>query len=196
MELRLKPIIMLLQISWPTYAVSVVLLVAIYYLYIGLTFYGPNIRSAISRLGGNYPASLISGEQYLQTPDHTIMGKAQPENVELVAQEELSFAPSDLPDDDEPEYQGHSFATGNINSRLAGSFAEMIAEVRILIRVISESGESKEKFEILFRLIIQKYPELEGTTYQQQVNDFLLSEGASQSSFELNIAELDSYWTK
>jgi len=43
---------------------------------------------------------------------------------------------------------------------------------------------------MLFRLVVQKYPELSGTIFQDQVNDFLLSEGAPQFPFDLSLAEI------
>jgi hypothetical protein len=48
-------------------------------------------------------------------------------------------------------------ANNTTDTRLIGEFSEMVSEVKTLIRVINESSESKENFEMLFRLIIQKY---------------------------------------
>lgn len=71
----------------------------------------------------------------------------------------------------------------------------MVSEAKTLIRVINESSESKENFEMLFRLIVQKYAVLRGTPFQQQINDFLMAEGAPKFPFSLSEADLDSYWT-
>ena len=81
------------------------------------------------------------------------------------------------------------------DTHLLGEFSEMISEVKTLIRVINESSESKENFEMLFRLIVQKYETLAGTAYEEQVNDYLINEGADQFPFSLTLIELQSFWT-
>jgi hypothetical protein len=184
--------IMLHQISWFTYAVSILSLITLYYLYIGLTFYRVELQSLIYKLMGKQPQAKTSGHGDLQLPDYTIMGEAQPDDVEFVTQDELSFGPSDIPD--EPHAEQVTPFEGT-DSRLIGDFSEMVSEVKTLIRVINESNESKENFEMLCRLIVQKYPALAGTVYQQQINDFLIAEGASQFPFPLTIADLENYWT-
>jgi len=70
----------------------------------------------------------------------------------------------------------------------------MVSEVKTLNRVINESSESKENFEMLFRLIVQKYPALRGTPYQQQINNFLMAEGAPEFPFSLSETDLENYW--
>jgi hypothetical protein len=185
---------MLHQISWFTYAVSILLLITFYYLYVGLTFYRTEIEVVFFKLTGKQPALKATGTSDLQIPDYNIMGKARPDDVEFVAQEELSFGPTDIPDEQQMEPPASSALPAETDSRLIGDFSEMVSEVKTLIRVINESGESKENFEMLFRLIIQKYPSLAGTAYRQQINDFLIAEGFPQFPFSLSKADLEHYW--
>ncbi|MES2108572.1 MAG: hypothetical protein V4577_07490 [Bacteroidota bacterium] len=185
---------MLHQISWFTYAVSILSLVVLYYLYVGLTFYRIELQALIYKLTGKHPAVKAAGHGDLQLPDYAIMGKAQPEDVVFLRQEELSFAPAGNPEEEviiDPAKSQTSLAA---NSSLIGDFSEMVSEVKTLIRVINESGESKENFEMLFRLIIQKYPAIGGTAYQQQVNDFLLTAGVADFPFPLTATDLNNYW--
>jgi len=192
MGLPLKLKIMLHQISWFTYAVSIISLVVIYYLYVGLTYYRTEFQSFIFRLTGKQPALQTAVTSDLQIPDYEITGKVQPEEIDFVPQEELSFAPADEREELAPADQ----VLSGTDSRLIGTFSEMVFEVKTLIRVINESSESKENFEMLFRLIVQKYPQLSGTPYQQQINAFLLSEGAPEFPFPLNENDLINYWTE
>jgi hypothetical protein len=184
---------MLHQISWFTYAVSIISLVIIYYGYVGLTFYRTEIQAVFYKVTGKQPALKTSGQGDLQLPGYDIMGKAQPEDVEFVSPDELYFGPADIPDE-QTDQPGESVTGAGTNSRLIVDFSEMVSEVKTLIRVINESSESKENFEMLFRLITQKYPALAGTAYQQQINDFLITEGAPEFPFSLNIADLNTYW--
>ena len=182
---------MLHQISWFTYAVCIISLVIIYYLLIALAFYKTDFQLFIYKLTGKLPGLKSAGNGDLQIPDDDIMGKAEPETVEFVAPEELHFGPVTEPD----ELGGVTAAHQETNSRVIGNFSEMVSEAKTLIRVINESNETKENFEMLFRLIVQKYPALRGTTYQQQINDFLMEEGAPQFPFSVSKADLASYWS-
>jgi hypothetical protein len=191
MELRQKPNAMLHQISWFTYVVSITLLAAVYYLYVALNFYRAELYTAILKLSGKQPSLTNAAAGDLHIPDYDIMGAAQPEEVDFVSSEELSFAPSTETDDADHRT---SIST-TPDSRLIGIFSEMVSEVKTLIRVINESNESKENFEMLFRLVTQKYPELAGTPYQLQINGYLIAEGAPEFPFSLTKEELDEYWT-
>jgi len=180
---------MLRQISWHTYLLSITGCLAAYYLYVALVYYKTEIVTVFRRLSGNPPARGASGA-YL-VPAYPVMGAAQQEEVQFIAPEELVFGLSDHPDEAET-MPGQ--AAGSDAGSLAGEFAEMIQEVKTLIRVIADSREPRENFQMLFGLIVQKYPSLQGSPYQRQVNDFLLRESAGLFLFELNSAELESIW--
>jgi hypothetical protein len=186
--------IMLHQISWFTYVVSILSLVTVYYLYVGLAFYRVELQSIIYKLTGRQPQLKTSGHGDLQLPDYEIMGKAQTNDVEFVGQDELSFGPSDIPDEELPPQPGQSKIQAGTDSKLTGDFSEMVSEVKTLIRVINESSESKENFEMLFRLIVQKYASLSRTGYRQQINEYLLTEGAPQFPFPLTQEDIENYW--
>ena len=182
---------MLHQISWFTYVVSIFSLVILYYGFVGATFYRVEIQAIYYKLTGRQPELITSGKGDLQIPDYDIMGKAQPEDVAFVNAEELSFGPDESPDEPQTDPVVKPIIT---DSRLIVEFSEMVSEVKTLIRVINESSESKENFEMLFRLITQKYTALAGTAYQQQINEFLLTEGAPQFPFPLTATDIENYW--
>lgn len=177
---------MLHQISWFIYG-SVIIVVAIaYYSYVGLAFYRSELQAWIYRLTGKKPAvTQLSGGDVL-IPAYEIAGAIQRDDIDFVTQQELSFGP---PDETEAP------PAANAQDIESLDFSEMISEVKTVIRVINESSETKENFEMLFRLIVQKYPALAGTAYEAQVNDYLITEGADQFPFPLTLAELKSYWT-
>jgi hypothetical protein len=185
---------MLHQISWFTYAVSILLLITIYYGYVGLAFYRTELQSLIYKITGRQPQLRSSGHGDLQLPDYEIMGKAQTDDVEFVRQDELSFGPSEIADEELPPLDSQSKTPAGTDSRLIGEFSEMVSEVKTLIRVINESSESKENFEMLFRLIVQKYSSLSGSGYRQKINEYLLTEGAPQFPFSLTPDDLEDYW--
>jgi hypothetical protein len=176
---------MLHQISWFIYG-SVIIVVAIaYYSYVGLAFYRSELQAWIYRLTGKKPAvTQLSGGDVL-IPAYEIAGAIQRDDIDFVTQQELSFGP---PDETEAP------PAANAQDIESLDFSEMISEVKTLIRVINESGESKENFELLFRLIVQKYLSLKGTSYQTQVNDYVISEGSDLFPFSVTLTDLQDYW--
>lgn len=186
--------IMLHQISWHAYVVSLLLVLAAYYLYVGLVYFRADLRRLLSRLTGKQPGFNVASGSLIPVPEYQIMGAAQPENGTYALAEELQFAPAEIPDEEAQAAPGTGIATTN-ESKLIGDFSAMVDEVKTLIRVINESSESHETFEMLFRLIIQKYPELTGTGYEAKVNKFLLTESEGQFPFALSLPELESYWS-
>jgi len=185
--------IMLHQISWFTYGVSIISSVIIYYLYVALTYYRTEFKMTLYKLTGKQPVVKASGSGDFQLPDYEIMGKAQTDDVEFINQTELFFAPANIPDE-ESQDELHQITVPEKDSKLIGDFSEMVSEVKTLIRVINESSESKENFEMLLRLILQKYPALKGTIYQDQIIEFLIAEGIPQFPFSLSEDELNNYW--
>lgn len=183
---------MLHQISWFTYAVGIGTLAVLYYLFVGFTYFKAEFLLIFQRLTGKQPGLSSSNAGDLQLPDHSIMGAAQPENVEFVSAADLSFGPAG--DLDAPAETGQVVPVNN--SRLISHFSDMISEVKTLIRVINESSESKENFEMLFKLVIEKYPELTGSSYRTQINDYLLAEGAPEFPFSLTKTDLENYWNE
>jgi hypothetical protein len=185
---------MLHQISWFTYGSAIILIAITYYAYVGLTFYRSELRALRYRLTGKKPpVSQFSGGDF-PIPAYDVAGAIQPDDVDFVSQDELSFGPPEESEAPVIQMPVASAATNPQDIHLLGDFSEMISEVKTLIRVISESGESKENFEMLFRLIVQKYLSLKGTPYETQLNDYLINEGAPQFPFSLTIADLQAYW--
>lgn len=175
---------MLHQISWFNYAAAIAVLAIFYYGYVGLTYFRLELQAGLFRITGKRPAlSTLSGGD-IAIPAFEVAGAIKADDIEYVAPEELSFGPAEETDT----------APSQPDIHLLGEFSEMISEVKTLIRVINESSESKENFEMLFRLVVQKYHSLAGTPYEAQVNDYLLNESADQFPFSLELNELQTYW--
>lgn len=183
---------MLQHLTWSAYLTAIVITAAIYYVLIGLTYYRHELRNAISRLSGKQPRQLNSSRGDLILPSGDIVGGIRTDGMDIVDQEELVFA---SPDDDQPVTALiQSIRLTAADAYLLSDLSEMVAETKTLIRVINESNESKENFEMLFRLVVQKYPDLAGTVYEDQINAYLLKEAADLFPFTLTNSELQTYW--
>ncbi len=185
---------MLHQISWQTYALSVIVLLILYYLYIGILFYKTEICGFYYRISGRQPVRDINNNHFIPAPEYQIMGMAKPDDARSIPDEFIKFGPTDNPDELNADEQKEAIIPTATDSRQISQFSEMIAEVKMLIRVINESAETRENFEMLFKLIVQKYPDLVGTPFQHQIIEFLLEESEGQFPFDMTYAELEAYW--
>lgn len=183
---------MLQHLTWSAYLTGITLLAAIYYAFVGLTFYRHELGNVFRRLNGQPGLQLNTSSGDLVLPVADIVGHTRTEGMDIVDQEELIFA---SPDEERP-ITGlvQPTRSGGADAHLLGDLYEMVSETKTLIRVINESNESKENFEMLFRLVVQKYPDLAGTVYEDQINAYLLKEGADLFPFTLTHSELQTYW--
>jgi len=192
MGLSLKLNIMLQHLTWPAYLTGIFIIAVIYYATVGLIYYRHELGNVLRRLSGKPATQFSTSRGDLILPAADIVGGTRTDGVDLIDQQELVFASAE---EEEP-------ATGIIPSiqpaaadaRLLGDVSEMVSETKTLIRVINESNESKENFEMLFRLVVQKYPDLAGTVYEEQINTYLLKAGADLFPFTLTNSELQTYW--
>jgi len=192
MGLSLKINVMLQHLTWPAYFTGILIIAVIYYATVGLIYYRHELGNVLRGLSGK-PATQIStsrGDLILPTAD--VVGGIRTEGVDLIDQEQLIFT---SPEEGEPETGiVQSIRPNGADPHLLGDLSEMVSETKTLIRVINESNESKENFEMLFRLVVQKYPDLAGTIYEDQINAYLLKEVADLFPFTLTNSELQTYW--
>lgn len=192
MGLSINTYFMLQHLTWTAYLTGIIIIAVIYYVLIGLTYYQHELGNAFYRLSGKQPRQLTPSGDDLILPLADIVGSTRTDGMDIVDQEELVFASSD----EERPITGivQSIRPTAADAYLLGDLSEMVSETKTLIRVINESNESKENFEMLFRLVVQKYPELAGTVYEDQINAYLLKEGADLFPFTLTNSELQTYW--
>ncbi len=179
---------MLSHISWGTYLVTLLITTLMYYAFVLIRYnkYGQKMLFD-SREPRN---DLIFPAIANRAVEADIMGAAAPGPVQVLDDSSIVFGtpePDELPDT--------LSVTRRDQPDVINNLPDMIAETKTLIRVIVDTGESRENFELLFRLIMQKYPDVAGTPYQQKINEFLLSKDRSGFPFELTAADLEKLWT-
>ncbi|MGN6396693.1 MAG: hypothetical protein ACTHMI_14075 [Mucilaginibacter sp.] len=183
---------MLQHLTWSAYLTAIVITAAIYYVLIGLTYYRHELGNAFNRFSGKQPRQLHPSGGDLILPSADVVGGTRTDGMDIVDQEELVFA---SPDEDRQVTDLIQLIRPTAaDAHLLGDLSEMVAETKTLIRVIKESNESKENFEMLFRLVVQKYPDLAGTVYEDQINAYLLKAAADLFPFTLTNSELQTYW--
>jgi hypothetical protein len=175
---------MLESISWPTYLVSIFVITLIYYGWVLLTFYRTELAAAFTLPSKrNVPAG-----KPMTDDDFVVFGQPAPEDEVVAGDQELQFGPADA---DEPTFTAPISPTA---PQQVSEFSEMVGEVKTLIRVVAESSESRDNFEMLFALIIQKYPGLSATDYRSKIIAFLLAESEGKFLFALSEENLNQLW--
>lgn len=185
---------MLQQFSWPAYFALTGALAAIYYACIGLRFFKHELKCIIGRLTGQSLKFSDAPHGDLYIPVDDVVGSISDPGTDVIVQDELVFA-GDTEEDAEPgpQLMQPERIVGS-DASLLGEVSEMVSEAKTLVRVVAETHESKENFETLFRLLVQKYPNLAGSAYEAQISNFLLQDVAEAFPFPLTRAELQSYW--
>lgn len=177
---------MLQQFTWQNYFTLIGTLLIFYYGYVCLKWYRKEIRAAIK---GDKSQNSLLPVAFTLPPDNEVIGTAKPVHGAAISGEELRFGPPD-----EPEHYQENNLILKEDSELVGAFSDMIAEIKTLVRVIADSNDSRENFEMLFHLEVQKFEILAGTPYQEKINQFLIKESSGQFPFKLQPDELDTYW--
>jgi hypothetical protein len=175
---------MLESISWPTYLVSIFVLTLIYYGWVSLTFYRTELAATFKKTSERN----VPNGKPLTDDDLMVIGQPAPQDEVVAGDQELQFGP---PDADEPTVPAPITTSA---PQQVSEFSEMVGEVKTLIRVVAESSESRDNFEMLFALIIQKYPGLSATDYRSKIIEYLLAESQGKFLFALSEEDLIQLW--
>jgi hypothetical protein len=91
---------------------------------------------------------------------------------------------------------GEPVKDGNENddSLLVGSVSDLLHEVKVLTRVIKESGGSNEEGIPMFQSLLVNYPQLIETKYQESITVFIYQHCMSEGLFDVDLNEIRSWW--
>lgn len=80
------------------------------------------------------------------------------------------------------------------DSLLVGSVSDLLHEVKVLARVIKESGGSKDEGTPMFQSLLLNYPQLINTKYQESISLFIHQHCTDESLFDVDLNEINSWW--
>jgi hypothetical protein len=177
---------MLEPISWPAYLAGALSTSLAYYGWVGLRFYRTEIAGVFRKK--HTAGTVLATAANISKED--VFGAIPPDPEQVLDGDELSFGPA------EPDQETAEAETAFPLSRQVSEFSEMVGEVKTLIRVVGDSPESRENFEMLFGLIIQKYAGLSDTPFREKINAFLLAESGQHFPFALSSEDLNQLWNE
>ena len=180
-------------ISWQEFITTVALLAGSYYCVSAIILYRREL-SAWLKSGEHQDlvptAHPGTGRREDKDPSGDLMGKAQPdqwlnanENVELSEAGELRFGPSTREQETSE------------NAMILGTVSDLLQEIRSLVEAVAGSNGGREEFVSMFRSLLERYPQLNGTSYKDTINVFICDTCKEHSPFELELKEIRSWWS-
>ena len=161
---------MFTNISWTTYIIFVVLLLAAWYIIIGLKFYFPDLQN------------LLSGKTKLAFRGvHTEYSNHKSE--ETSNSEALEFDRKSFPNEEETD-------------NLFQEAEELTIKLKDAISDAASKNYNKEEFTFLLQLTLKEYRALKGSPFQVAINNLIASECDKHSFIRLSAVELGMLWNE
>lgn len=157
---------MLNSISWNSYLVAVVILLLLWYLYIGLRYYSSEIKQ------------ILSGRKKIS---FTTLGK-KTRNDSFHSSYQEGANPTNL-----NEAFEESFATLDEVKELSARVTEAVSES-------AEIKRSKQEFKNYIRLIFSDYPYVKISSLRGNVNILLVYQSKKHPELLLTFQEADELW--
>lgn len=181
---------MLQEISWQDYLTGITGLSFAYYVFVVSVYCRTEFAALLRRFKGRAaPVPARVGQMAL--PAVSVMGLAAPE-PEDAEDDDLIFGEPESDDEEQLPAASSQQSAAPPPDESEEEYLQMSGEVTTLYKVVKESGESKANFEMVFRLLAQKYAGLADGPYREQINDHLLAQG--EWPFPLTSAELNQIW--
>lgn len=163
---------MLSHISWTEYLLIILLLLVIWYVFIGLQFYSVELKDLLT---GKRKIELLIPKKAKEkmnsdNPSKTLGG----EQIDKPLQKEASL--TEKPDN---------------------TFKEIENLIEKLKEAIADASHKKYIRQELFhylQLIIKEYPGLKNSSYRPTINEFIVSECEKQGSIAMNEEEAEMLW--
>ena len=163
---------MFTNISWTNYLVVVSLLLATYYVVVGIRFYSYEIKQL---LFGLRKSNLIS-----EPGNNLVTVNNEQANAEFHNMEFEQFERSHLP---EQTTTDPLLEVEQLASQVQAAIAEATGELF-----------TKEAFFQLLREILKRHPNLKNSSFQSTIQDLILSECEKNSSIRLSTEEVTELW--
>jgi hypothetical protein len=179
-------------ISWQTFVTVTALAVAGYYAITSLTLYRKEIARWIkSRVTpgvvtvGDDPAPVQSSqENFMGTPQDNLHVHG-PRTSETFSEEIRTYGVNEEP---EPVPSASS------ENLLIGSVADLLQEIKTVIKLIAEDRTGKTESEALFNALFLRYPHLQNTSYPLAISFYICEAAGDQFDYELTTDEVMSWW--
>lgn len=156
---------MLTNISWTDYLIAVAILLAIYYLFVGLKYFSADFKDLFSgKRKQNFKAVLSNDAN-----EESIHSTRESATTEINAFEETS-------DDEFAEVE------------------HLIERLKVVIADASPKKLVPQEFKHYLHLVLKEYPSVQNSPLRSSVNELIVSECEKYSAVTLSEDEVDLLW--
>jgi hypothetical protein len=156
------------HLSWTSYFETIILLLVLYYTFIGVRFYAANIRQLFKR-------SILPAAANQRMPD------------------QLLFKGGDTAGDGLPEEVSYMYASHPDNDIREAD--ELIASLKDCIRLASDKAYAPDALVMQFKAIFKRHASLKTSPHRPAVNELVVTECERTGVAELTEDEVDQWWS-
>jgi hypothetical protein len=175
------------SISWSEFVINLSLLIVVYYAVSTAFYYRHEISSVVSRK--KEPTNNSSDR--VET-GHGLMGATKPDapriiRKQTVSSEELLIAPPTI-DEQNP--------TPVSVPIIIGTISDLLQESKDLASSLSDTTGSREECATLFQSLLERYPQLNNSTYKEALCISLYHTCKNELGIEYSLNEITTWWPK
>jgi hypothetical protein len=181
------------SISWQEFLSAIGIIVGGYYAITALLLYSEEIKSIFNQSQRNVIEADAYDDQNRSNESIDLMGSVKYETAvnvpheKLVESDEINAQPLKEFED------AIGYVTINTADMLiVKSAAELFREVKTIITELSEG--SKEEITSIHQSLLQRYPQLTGTSHQEVISQFINDSLLTNTSHAFTLDEIKSWW--
>jgi hypothetical protein len=181
------------SISWQEFLSAISVIVGGYYVITALLLYSEEIKSIFSQRQRKAIETDASDDQNDSNESIDLMGTIKYEtsvNVpheKSVESEEINIQP--LKEVEEPIDQITAISPDVLITK---SVAALLREIKTIATELSQG--SREEITSIYRSLLQNYPHLIGTNYQEEISLFIKDSLSTNATHSFTLDEIKSWW--
>jgi len=182
-------------ISWQEFLSAIGIIVGGYYAITTLLLYSEEIKFIFNQRQAKVIETDANDDQNDSNESIDLMGSVKYEtqvNVpheKVVESNEINAQPLK-----EIEDAIDSAVVNTPDVLIAKSVAELLREVKTIITELSQG--SREEVTSIYRSLLQRYPQLSGTNYQDEISLFIYESFLTNDSHSFRLDEIKSWWNE
>ena len=183
------------SISWQEFLSAIGIVVAGYYAISTLLLYSEEIKFIFNQRQAKVIETDANDDQNDSNESIDLMGSVKYEtsvNVpheKVVESNEINAQPLK-----EIEDAIDSVMVNTPDVLIAKSVAELLREIKTVIAELSQG--SPEEITSIYRSLLQRYPQLTGTNYQDEISLFIYDSFSTEISHGFTLDEIKSWWNE
>lgn len=173
---------------WADYITMLAPLIAGYYLFVGLRFYGRDLKARISGKRGNAGTPVALRHHDFDAPDPPVIelntGPANAIQDGSVAKQQIAAIDND-DTDQTPEWQ---------SEELFDQVEQLAAHLKGAIEEAHEKDYGKQDLILLLQMTLKEYPAMSATPFRTAISNLIETECAKYGPIHLREDDLAAVW--